>query len=206
MKIVRTLAAVSLLAAACGSPSAPEGEDYPWEHYEWHSCREYMPFGLCSVSWAVRRDSLYVRAVQSADSSSWQGCHMPYLLSFEILADGEYPGSYHRDGNRACIVSMYCETADWYEYHNPYGDKGGAGALEGFQPDSHWEGMNDVELVFIGEVRGDATLVFRKACSTGDYPDVALLPDSAYQARVWLEWREPHQFVEESDVFPLEYP
>lgn len=197
----------ALFAAGCGTPASPSGNTREWENYEWFQITN-LPVNVFSVLYSVNGDSLYMMVKQVADTT---GCRMPDLVSFDVYTKGSFEQDYHRDGNRALMVSGAPETDDWYEYFYPYGLGDGTTAESiPFQPDTALGRSNDVHAVFFGEVAGDSVLVFRKAFCTGDPQcDATLVHDSTYEVGVLLQWGEPGDslfFFTQSSPMPVHLP
>jgi hypothetical protein len=182
----------TLLVIGCGNSTGPAEESYSWEQYEWTPVDRYNS-DACQISYTIRNDSIYIIGVQEADTSHYCRCNMPDIVSFEVLLDGQYPDSYHRDGTMALTAAGSLQTDDWYEYYYPYGL--GKESLEQSipnQPDTSLAGVNDVVGVFWGELNGDSTVVFRKSLVTNDLDvDIPLEIGETYGVCIYLQWNSP---------------
>jgi len=210
MKCFNLISILLLLVLGCGNNStSPVQESYAWEEFSWIPIESELS-QCCQVSYAVHNDSIYVMGVQVADTSSYYRSNMPDIVSFDTLVNGEYAESYRRDGTRALTTNGSISTDDWYEYYYPYGL--GKESLEQSipnQPDTSLGGTNDVSGIFLGELNGDSTVVFRKAMVTGDTEyDIPVLTDSTYGVCVYLQWGfpgDPHYRAEEGQVNPVTF-
>lgn len=112
---------------------------------------------------------------------------MPDIVSFDILYPST-PDPYQRDGIRALTSTGLLITDDWYAYYDPYGLS--RDSID-YQRDIPLGGLNDVTGVFLGELNGDSTVVYRRALRTPDIEhDESLITDSSYTVFLYLQWGE----------------
>ncbi len=196
MKAYVSIGIVLVCVIACDSGTSPEQISYFWEDLNWVSIEGFSA-QYCDVFFAVQNDSLYVMGVQVADTSDYYKCNFPDLVSINIYDEIDFE-EYTIDGNTAHTADSELSTDDWFGSENT-----------NFQTDASLGGTNDVIGIFLGEVNGDSTVVFRKATVTGDFEyDTRLLSDSTFGLEAYLQWGDPGDslfFNTVSDINPVTF-